>query len=90
MGGGVTPAGVLIVSETAGVAQEAADSALLVSPLDLEGTARALDMPAAERTARLDCFRQQIQDWTAADWLEAQLAELGSHATAEPAPTTAG
>ena len=46
----------LIVSETAGVAADAADSALLISPLDVEGTARAmadaLDMPLAERRAR--------------------------------------
>src|ERR1700716_2449544 len=34
--------GVLIVSETAGVAADAADSALLISPLDVEGTARAM------------------------------------------------
>ena len=34
--------GVLIVSETAGVAGEAAECALLISPLDVEGTAQAM------------------------------------------------
>jgi trehalose 6-phosphate synthase len=73
--------GVLIVSETAGVAEAAEGCGLMVSPLDVEGTARAmgtaLDMPAAERTARLDRFRARIEAWTAEDWLAAQLADLG-------------
>ena len=59
----------LIVSETAGVSSDAADSALLVSPLDVEGTARAmaeaLDMPVAERAARLARFRERVMSWTA-------------------------
>src|SRR5688572_28865958 len=73
--------GVLIVSETAGVAEEAADSALLVSPLDVVGTARAMadaiDMPASERAARLARFRDRVTRWTARDWLSAQLDDLG-------------
>jgi trehalose 6-phosphate synthase len=73
--------GALIVSETAGVAEEAADGALLVSPLDVEGTARAmadaLDMPESERAARLDRFRDRVSRWTARDWLSAQLGDLG-------------
>jgi trehalose 6-phosphate synthase len=76
--------GVLIVSETAGVAEEAADSALLVSPLDVEGTARAmaeaLDMSDAERAARLARFRDHVTRWTAAHWLAAQLTDLGLEA----------
>jgi trehalose 6-phosphate synthase len=75
------PPGVLVVSETAGVAAEAADSALLISPLDVEGTAQALavalDMPAAERHERYARFHTRIQAWTARDWLNAQLADLG-------------
>ena len=73
--------GVMIVSETVGVAEEAASSALLISPLDLEGTAQAmadaLDMPPAERAARLARFRARIMRWTAQDWLSSQLADLG-------------
>jgi trehalose 6-phosphate synthase len=73
--------GVLVVSETAGVAAEAAPSALLISPLDVEGTAEALAqavrMPRDERAARLCAFRGRVLGWTARDWLQAQLADLG-------------
>jgi trehalose 6-phosphate synthase len=73
--------GVLIVSETAGVAADAADSALLISPLDVEGTARAmadaLDMPLAERRSRHARFLKRVTDWSARDWLNAQLTDLG-------------
>jgi trehalose 6-phosphate synthase len=73
--------GVLVVSETAGVAADAAGSALLISPLDIEGTAQAmaeaLDMPAAERRERHARFLDRITRWTARDWLNAQLTDLG-------------
>jgi trehalose 6-phosphate synthase len=73
--------GVLVVSETAGVAADAGDSALLISPLDIEGTARAmadaLDMPLAERRARHARFEQSVARWSARDWLNAQLDDLG-------------
>jgi len=77
--------GVLVLSETAGVVEEASDSALLVSPLDVEGTAHAmaeaLDMPDRERTARLNRFRARVSHWTARSWLSAQLDDLGLRAT---------
>jgi trehalose 6-phosphate synthase len=73
--------GVLVVSETAGVAGEASESALLISPLDVEGTARALiealEMPLAERKLRHASFLQRVHHWSARDWLSAQLADLG-------------
>jgi trehalose 6-phosphate synthase len=73
--------GVLIVSETAGVAHDAAGGALRISPLDVEGTARAmaeaLDMPAAERRARHARFLERVKHWSARDWLNAQLSDLG-------------
>jgi trehalose 6-phosphate synthase len=73
--------GVAIISETAGVASETSESALLISPLDIEGTAQAmaqaLEMPKPERAARLDMLRKGVKAWTAKDWLEAQLKELG-------------
>ena len=72
--------GVAVISETAGVAAITADTALLVSPLDIEGTAgameRALGMPEEERSARLAKLRESVYSWNAADWLSAQLAEL--------------
>ena len=39
--------------------------------------AEALDMPAAERRARYTRFHTRVQAWTARDWLNAQLADLG-------------
>jgi trehalose 6-phosphate synthase len=72
--------GVLIVSETAGVATEAADSALLISPLDIEGSARAmadaLDMPLPEQRARHARLLARVEKWSARDWLNAQLEDL--------------
>jgi trehalose 6-phosphate synthase len=73
--------GVLVISETAGVAHDATGSALRISPLDVEGTARALsdalDMPSAERRQRHAVFLERINRWSARDWLSAQLTDLG-------------
>jgi trehalose 6-phosphate synthase len=73
--------GVPVISETAGVASIVSDTALLVSPLDIEGTARAmeraLDMPEEERTQRLGKLRESVRSWNASHWLSAQLTELG-------------
>ncbi|MDB6039586.1 MAG: hypothetical protein JWM99_3427, partial [Verrucomicrobiales bacterium] len=73
--------GVAIISETAGVASEIGASTLLISPLDIEGTARAmswaLNTPRIEREARLKQLRSKINSWTAAHWLSAQLEALG-------------
>lgn len=78
--------GVLVVSETAGVVAEAMDSALVITPLDVEGTAQAMacavDMPDAERSRRLARFRNRIARWTARDWLAAQLVDLGVESAA--------
>jgi len=72
--------GVAIVAETAGVAAEFGASALQISPLDIEGTAEAmrwaLEMPAAERQARIERLRSKIESWTAQHWLSAQLEAL--------------
>jgi trehalose 6-phosphate synthase len=72
--------GVAVISETAGVAAITANIALLVSPLDIEGTARAIEralsMPEEERASRLANLRESVYSWDASDWLSAQLAEL--------------
>jgi trehalose 6-phosphate synthase len=62
--------GVAVISETAGVASEMGASALLFSPLDIEGTAEAMgcDMPMAEREARLIRFRRKAESWTVQHW----------------------
>jgi trehalose 6-phosphate synthase len=72
--------GVVIVSETAGVAGETGQDALLVSPLDVEGTAQAMatavEMPVHDRAARLARIRNGVLRWTAERWLTAQISEL--------------
>jgi trehalose 6-phosphate synthase len=72
--------GVVILSETCGVASEIGSDALMVSPLDIEGTAQALAqaiaMPNEERWARLAGVRAKVHSWTAAHWLSAQLDAL--------------
>lgn len=79
--------GVAIVSETAGVAMDSEGAALLVSPLDVEGTAqamaRALQTPVSERQRQLDTLRARVLAWTAHDWLSAQLRDLGMELSAE-------
>jgi trehalose-6-phosphate synthase len=73
-------AGAAVISETAGVAAEAADTSLLVSPGDVERTTlalgAALDMPEVERARRLARFRERVAAWTSQDWLSTQLADL--------------
>jgi trehalose 6-phosphate synthase len=72
--------GVVILSETCGVASELGTDALLVSPLDIEGTAQAMaqaiDMSNEERWARLAGVRAKVHSWTAAHWLSAQFEAL--------------
>jgi trehalose 6-phosphate synthase len=74
---------VAVISDTAGVADEALNAAILVSPHDITRTARALgealDLPRTERTRRLKLFRDRVAAWTSRDWLAAQLADLERH-----------
>jgi trehalose 6-phosphate synthase len=73
--------GVAVISETAGVAATTAGNALFVSPLDIEGTARAMEsalgMSTEERSSRLQGLRESVHSWDAATWLSAQLDALG-------------
>ena len=72
--------GVVILSETCEVASEIGTDALMVSPLDIEGTAqamaRAIDMSNEEKWGRLAGVRARVHSWTAAHWLSAQLDAL--------------
>jgi trehalose 6-phosphate synthase len=73
---------VLILSETAGAAEQLADDVLSVAPADVAGTAdqleRALAMPEVERRARLRRLRASVRaedlDW----WLDRQLRDLAA------------
>ncbi len=71
--------GVLILSETAGAAQEL-ESALSISPWDPEGFAATLEeavsMPPEERVRRMDDMRLQIHQNTLYDWVQAILTTL--------------
>jgi trehalose 6-phosphate synthase len=73
---------VLVLSETAGAAEQLATDALTIAPADIVGTAdaleRALDMPREERRLRLRHMRGSIRhedlDW----WLTRQLRDLAA------------
>jgi trehalose 6-phosphate synthase/phosphatase len=71
--------GVLVLSEFAGAAEEL-DDALLVNPYDIDGTAhalaRAIDMPPAERRARMLRMRARIERSTPQTWAATFLAAL--------------
>lgn len=71
---------VLILSETAGAAEELRDAALLVSPFDLEAMAekieQALTMPEKERKTRAERLKQIVIANDAVKWLTHQLEDL--------------
>ena len=72
----------LVLSETAGAAEQLAADALTVSPADIVGTVealeRGLEMPREERRARLRRLRASVRhedlDW----WLTRQLRDLAA------------
>jgi len=71
--------GVLLLSETAGAIAELED-ALPINPLDPEGFAdtleEAIQMPAAERAARLERMRRLLEQYTVQEWAEHVLASV--------------
>ncbi|MGI8703985.1 MAG: alpha,alpha-trehalose-phosphate synthase (UDP-forming) [Candidatus Limnocylindrales bacterium] len=71
---------VLVLSETAGAAEQLARDALMVSAADVAGTSRALEsgllMPHDERHARLRRLRASVRDEDIAWWLARQLRDL--------------
>jgi trehalose 6-phosphate synthase len=72
--------GVLVLSETAGSAEQLAEFSLNVAPTDLEGTVRALHaaltMPVDERRRRASALREMIQEEDISFWLESQFRDL--------------
>ncbi len=72
--------GVLVLSRNAGAAVELASAAMIVNPVDVDRTARAisdaLDMPQAERQERARRLRRLARGRPPARWLEAQLRDL--------------
>jgi trehalose 6-phosphate synthase len=75
-----TRAGVLLLSENAGAFEELGEWALEVNPFDVHGQAeaihQALELPEADRSARLEAIRAHVQEHDQAEWIGAQLADL--------------
>jgi trehalose 6-phosphate synthase len=73
---------VLILSETAGAAEQLAGDSLTVAPADIVGTAealaRALRMPRDERRARLRRLRASVREEDLDWWLRRQLRDIAA------------
>ncbi len=71
--------GVLVLSEFAGAAEEMPE-ALQVNPFDIDGMAtaieQALDMPEAERRARMTALHARVAQFDVHRWAEKFLADL--------------
>jgi trehalose 6-phosphate synthase len=72
--------GVLILSERTGAYQQLEPGVLVVSPLDIYGTAeamhQALVMPPEERRQRAERLRALIEGHDIVDWLNQQLSAV--------------
>jgi trehalose 6-phosphate synthase len=72
--------GVLILSENAGAHEELGDWALSINPFDVAGQAdaihRALEMPAEERSERIEAIRAWVREHDLAAWIDLQLQAL--------------
>jgi trehalose 6-phosphate synthase len=73
-------AGVLVLSRNAGAAVELAPAALVVNPVDVDQTARAiadaLEMPETERQERSRRLRRLARGRPPSRWLDSQLRDL--------------
>ncbi|KPJ52094.1 MAG: hypothetical protein AMJ37_03545 [Dehalococcoidia bacterium DG_18] len=72
--------GVLVLSEAAGSCEQLGESALPVSPTDLEGTMKAiyqaLSMSPEERSRRAAVMRKSIEEEDITMWLDRQLEDI--------------
>jgi trehalose 6-phosphate synthase len=72
--------GVLILSENAGAHDELGDWVLSVNPFDISGQAEAihtaLELPSAERRARLEAIRAHVREHDLSAWIAAQLDDF--------------
>jgi len=82
---------VLVLSETAGAAEQLAADSLVVAPADIAGTAdqlrRALEMPADERLARLRRLRSSVRHEDVRWWLDRQLRDVAAVRRGAPPPS---
>jgi trehalose 6-phosphate synthase len=83
----------LVLSETAGAAEQLAIDSLMVSAADVAGTSemleRGLDMSADERGARIRRLRASVREEDLAWWLGRQLRDLAAVATGQRPPSRA-
>jgi trehalose 6-phosphate synthase/phosphatase len=81
--------GVLVLSEFAGAAAELTD-ALLVNPYDVDSVAaavhEALDMPEAERRARMAALRSRVRAHGVGSWADEFISALRTAAKRESMP----
>lgn len=82
---------VLVLSETAGAAEQLAADCLVVAPADVAGTAdqldRALRMPPAERREHLRRLRLSVRHEDVRWWLDRQLRDLAAVRRGAQAPS---
>jgi trehalose 6-phosphate synthase len=82
---------VLVLSETAGAAEQLASDSLSVAPADVAGTAdqleRALAMPLEERRDRLRRLRAAVREQDLAWWLRRQLRDIAAVRSGALAPS---
>lgn len=82
---------VLVLSETAGAAEQLAADSLVVAPADIAGTAdqlrRALEMPVDERRARLRRMRLSVRHEDVRWWLDRQLRDVAAVRRGLPPPS---
>jgi trehalose 6-phosphate synthase len=75
--------GAIVLSETAGAHEQLRNGVLSVEPLDVEGTAlaleRALGLTAGERAAMADEVKRAIRSHQLHDWLRLLLRDLAIH-----------
>jgi trehalose 6-phosphate synthase len=85
--------GAIVLSETAGAAEQLGADALMVAAADVTGTSemleRALDMPADERAQRLRRLRASVRNEDLAWWLARQLRDLSAVAKGGRPPSRA-
>ena len=72
--------GVLVLSENTGAHEELGPWVVSVNPFDVAGQAEALhealELPAAERRARLEAIRRHVRENDIGAWIEQQLEDL--------------
>ncbi|HET7677859.1 MAG TPA: trehalose-6-phosphate synthase, partial [Candidatus Limnocylindrales bacterium] len=84
---------VLVLSETAGAAEQLAADSLAVAAADVAGTSRALEealaMPRTERLARLRRMRASVREEDLGWWITRQLRDLVAVAGGQRPPSRA-